>query len=129
MTLSEKGGEFLGALLGRDFARLESILAPAVRFRGLITVGPFEEHGPGDSAARFRAWYGDADEVEILRTDVTEMADRFRVTYRLRVHGPKPAGDGIHLIEQHVFGDVGDEGITSLDLLCSGFRREPVPVG
>lgn len=86
MTISETGREFLGALVERDFARLEAALAPAVRFRGLIPIGPFEEQGPADAVARFRAWY----------------------------------------IEQHVFGDVGDDGITSLDLLCSGVRRDPV---
>jgi hypothetical protein len=127
--LTEKSRKSIQAPGERDFERLEAVLAPDVRFRGLITMGPFEENGAADAAARFRAWYGEADSLEVLHTDTTEVADRFRVTYRLRVSGKKPAGDGVHLIEQHVFGDVGDDGITALDLLCSGFRREHVPVG
>lgn len=125
MTLTGKGREFIDALVARDFERLSAAMAPTVRFRGLITKGPIEENGPSDVVGRFRAWYGDADRIDVLQTAVTELADRFRVTYRLRVHGPTPAGEGVHLIEQHVFGAVNGDGIESLDLLCSGFRRDP----
>jgi hypothetical protein len=124
VTRKQYGQEFLDALTQRDFARLGASLAPAVRLRGLITPGPIEEHGPADTVARFRGWFGDADRLETLSSDVSEIADRVHVSYALRVHGDTPAGEGTFLIEQHLFGVVGSDGIQALDLLCSGFRRD-----
>lgn len=124
MAHRDKAQEFLGALTERDWERLAAALAPTVRFRGLLPPGPFEEDGPVDAVRRIRSWFGDADSLQVLGSRVATLADRIHVTYRLRVHGPKPAGDGTHVIEQQLYGDVGAEGIRSLDLLCSGFRRE-----
>lgn len=113
------GRALAAALAGRDFRGLAELLAGDAAFRYLVPRGPGELHGPADIVARFTAWYGDADPLEVREALVDRLADRTSV--RLRLLAGKP--DGPRLISQQMFLDTDRDGrIERLDLLCSGFR-------
>ncbi|MBF4762737.1 nuclear transport factor 2 family protein [Nocardioides islandensis] len=114
------GAAFVTAVTTRDIDSLRSLLADELRFRMLLPSGPTADSGAGAAVDRITSWFADADEIEVLASTSAEVGGRVAVTYRLRVHRP----GGGHLIEQHVMLDLADDGrITSIDLLCSGFRR------
>jgi len=117
----ELGAELVAALAERDFGRLAATLAPDVRVRALIPPGPVEIVGAEPAAARFAAWFGGADVLELLRSASEEVGDRLHVFYRLRVKRP---GDPWKIIEQHLFCALEGGRVSTLDLLCSGFRPE-----
>lgn len=110
------------ALAARSYRRIYDVLAPDVHFRYLVPRGPAELDGAADTAAKFHAWFGDADATEREAVEANRVADRTSLRYRLRVRKP----DGWAVIEQQLYLDVDAEGrLARIDLLCSGFR----PVG
>lgn len=121
-SAADLGGEFVAALADRDFARLAGTLAPDVRMRALLPPGPLEVSGTDAAIARFSSWFGEAESLELVHAVSEEVADRLHVSYRLRV---KRAGDTCKLVEQHLICAVNGR-IAALDLLCTGFRPEPV---
>ena len=110
-----------GALITGDFERLTTMLATDVRMRALIPPGPVELSGATDAAARFASWFGGSKSLELVRTGSDEVGDRLHVFYRLRV---KRSEDPTSIVEQHLFCSLDEGRITSLDLVCSGFRPE-----
>jgi SnoaL-like domain len=111
----------VAALTERDFGRLAATLAPDVRMRALIPSGPVELSGAEPAAARFAFWFGESNELELVRSGSDEVGDRLHVFYRLRVKRP---GDPWKVIEQHLFCALDEGRITALDLVCSGFRPD-----
>jgi hypothetical protein len=67
--------------------------------------------------ARLSRWFGDADSLTTLRSDVSMMHDRIGLSYCFRVHK-----DQWYMIEQRGYVDVASGKITNLNLVCSGFR-------
>lgn len=120
----EVGEHFVAALGRRDFAAIEQDLDPAVRFRALIPPGLCEASDAATTVSHLREWFGGADELIVVATEADRVADRLRLTYRLRLRD----ADGWHLVEQQAYCDVAGRRIAGLDLLCSGFRREDAPV-
>jgi ketosteroid isomerase-like protein len=118
-SASDVGAAFVAALGERDFARLAEVLAPDVRMRALVPPGPLEASGADEAAARFSAWFGNAEELDVLRAGSEDMGDRVHVSYRFRVKRPGESGT---VIEQHLFCAIDDGRISALDLVCSGFR-------
>jgi TusA-related sulfurtransferase len=119
MDAPARGRPFLAALTARDFGSLRSALAQDVRFRMLVPSGPRADAGADAVVRWFARWFGAADQFEIEASSVGEVEGRAAVTYRFRLHD----ADGWQVIEQHLMLDVGpDARITSIDLLCSGFR-------
>jgi TusA-related sulfurtransferase len=117
---SDVGAAFATAVTARDVDSLRSLLADELQFRMLLPSGPMADSGAGAAVDRITSWFADADPIDVLASTSIEVAGRVAVTYRLRVHRP----GGGHLIEQHLMLDVADDDrITSIDLLCSGFRR------
>ena len=115
---------FLESLSTRDYERLAATLDQGVRFRALLPPGPSEWHGRAEIADVFRSWFGQSDRFEVVDATVGEIAGRLQMTWRIRLRpAPFEIGDGWHVIEQHVFADIG-EAIEALDLVCSGFRSE-----
>lgn len=109
---------FASALAARDFGALASLLSPAVHMRALIPAGLRECAGSASAAALFADWFGACDPIETLGLQAETMADRVRIAYRLRL-----VEDGAWFeVEQQVFCSVAEGRITTLDLLCSGFR-------
>jgi TusA-related sulfurtransferase len=118
--------QLVEAVAARDVGGIAGTLAPDVRFRYLIPPGPGEVVGAENAAAKYFDWFGDAAALEVLDVLVKPVSDRTSATYRFLVHGE----GGWEVIEQQTFLDVDTEGqITSIDLLCSGFRPAEGPEG
>jgi hypothetical protein len=114
----EIGQAFLGALARRDFAALEACFEPAAQFRALVPSGVREGAGPQETVAWLRRWFGAADGFEMQHTALDLVADRLRISYRIRVRK-----DGVWcLIEQQAYCVAGPEQFSAINLVCSGFR-------
>src|SRR5689334_11622037 len=106
---------FVEALAGGDFQQLGRLLAPDVRLRALVPRGPLEVQGAEEVEARFRRWFGDAEDVVLLACETAVVGDRSALGYRLEL-----SEDGRRVVEQRVFADVVDGRIAALDVICSG---------
>lgn len=119
------GGVFLEAFANRDYQQMAATLSPEVRLRAMLPPGPMDWEGPATVAEVFGSWFGSAADFELIDAAVGEVGGRLHLSWRVRVRpAPFGMGDGWHVIEQQAYADAG-EAITSLDLLCSGFRAEP----
>jgi hypothetical protein len=110
------------ALARRDFAGLASCLDPQVRFRALVPAGPFELTGVEDTIGTLRRWYDGEDDFELLESTVAQVGGRSHLHWRIRLWDADGSGAG-RLVEQHAFA-TGQDRITDLDLLCSGWQPE-----
>jgi TusA-related sulfurtransferase len=82
--------------------------------------------GADNAAAKYFDWFGDAAALEVLDVLVKPVSDRTSARYRFLLHRE----GGWEVVEQQTFLDVDTEGqITSIDLLCSGFRPAEGPEG
>jgi SnoaL-like protein len=120
-SATDPGIGLVTALAERDFSRLATTLTPDVRMRALIPPGLVEVSGAEAAAAKFSAWFGDAEEFELVRSGSDTVGDRLHVFYRLRVKKP---GDLSKIVEQHLLCALEDDRITALDLVCTGFRPD-----
>lgn len=111
------GATFLRALATRDWSALESCFANDVQFRALVPPGIREATDRTSAAAYFRRWFGDADDLQLIDSDVKRVQDRLSLTYRFRAHE-----DQWYVVEQRAYCDVNDGQIAIMDLLCSGFQ-------
>lgn len=119
------GGVFLEAFATRDYQQMAATLSPHVRLRAMLPPGPMDWEGPVTVAEVFGSWFGGAADFELIDAAIGEVGGRLHLSWRVRVRpAPFGIGDGWHVIEQQAYVDAG-ESITSLDLLCSGFRAEP----
>jgi hypothetical protein len=118
-SATDLGAGLVTALAERDFARLAETLTPDVRMRALIPPGPLELSGADAAAAKFSSWFGSAEEFELIRSGTDTVADRLHVFYRLRVKKP---GDVRKIVEQHLLCAFDGQGISAIDLVCTGFR-------
>jgi hypothetical protein len=117
---------FLEALAARDYQQMVTTLSGAVRFRAMLPLGPMDWNGADEVAAVFTSWFGEAEDFELIDATVGEVGGRLHLSWRLRVRpAPFGIGDGWHVIEQQAYADA-TETIDTLDLLCSGFRPDPV---
>jgi hypothetical protein len=114
----ETGRELVAAIAAQDWRRLEGTFAPGVLLRALIPPGLREREGAAEAAELIGGWFGDADPLELVDSEVEELEDRLHIAYRFRAF--EEGRD--HLVEQHVFCVMGAEGIESAHLVCSGFR-------
>jgi hypothetical protein len=120
-SATDLGEVFVTALVEGDAPRLAGTLAPDVQMRALIPPGPIEVLGADEVAGKFAAWFGSAELLELLRSVSEPVADRLHVSYRLRV---RRGGDPWNVVEQHLLCAHDGSRITTLDLVCSGFRPE-----
>jgi SnoaL-like domain len=125
-SVTDLGATLVTALADRDFGRLAVTLAPDVRMRALIPPGCVELSGAEHAAARFAAWFGESDDLELVHAGSNDVGDRLHVFYRLRVKRSE-SGDSSKIVEQHLFCALDDGRITAFDLVCSGFRPEAAP--
>ncbi|MFZ1878907.1 MAG: nuclear transport factor 2 family protein [Gaiellaceae bacterium] len=119
-SATDPGNALIAALAVRDFPRLARVLTPDVRMRALLPPGPIEISGAEAAAAKFSSWFGNAEAFELIRSGSDTVADRQHVFYRLRVKKP---GDVPKLVEQHLLCALEGDRISTLDLVCTGFRR------
>jgi hypothetical protein len=99
---------FLSALAARDFGRFAECLAPQAQARLLLPPGP-------------EGWFSRASDFEVLDSDRAQIGGRNRLSWRFRLSRD---GQSREVIEQVAFVSVGLDGISQIDLLCSGFLRE-----
>jgi hypothetical protein len=123
-SASDLGKAFVSALAERNFGRLVRTLAPDVRLRALIPPGPIELSGANPVAAKFAAWFGEADGLELVRSGSDEIGELLHLFYRLRV---KRSGDPWKLVEQHLFCALENGRFAAIDLVCSGLHPDVEP--
>jgi SnoaL-like domain len=126
VSTHDRARQLVEAIAARDLGRIVGTMAPDVRFRYLIPPGPGEVVGADNAAAKYFDWFGDAAALEVLDVLVKPVSDRTSARYRFLLHRE---GEW-EVVEQQTFLDVDAEGqITSIDLLCSGFRPGKRPEG
>ena len=120
-SATDPGKRFVAALVDRDFRQLARVLTADVRMRALIPPGLVEVSGAEAAAAKFSSWFGDAEELKLMRSGSDTIADRLHIFYRLRVKKP---GGVSKIVEQHLVCEYDDDRVAGLDLVCSGFRPD-----
>jgi hypothetical protein len=116
---------FLSALSSRDFGRLAQCLSPSAQARLLLPPGPEVRSGREAIARRIEGWFANASDFEVLETRREQIGPRSRLNWRFRLSRD---GRAREVIEQVAFIDVGPDGISEIDLICSGFLPEEKPV-
>ena len=110
------------AVRQRDFAAIRRAFTDTARMRALLPGGPREVHGAEFIGHTFEGWFGNAEAFEPISTTIEAVADRERVSWKLRVRWEGEQFSRI--IEQQGYAKVVDGRIGMIDLLCSGFRPE-----
>ena len=75
-------------------------------------------------ARSLQGWFAQASEFEVLDAGSQRVGTRTRLHWRFRLMRD---GETREVIEQVAFVDVAAEGISIIDMLCSGFLREAEP--
>jgi SnoaL-like protein len=108
---------FLAPLAVRDWDRLARCFSPNVLFRALTPPALREAASPQEVAAWFSHWWDAADQFEVMESEITPVADRVRIRYRVRMHE-----DAWVIVEQQAYCEIGARGIEMMDLVCTGDR-------
>jgi TusA-related sulfurtransferase len=114
--------KFLELLAARDFERLAETLASDAHARLLLPRGLEEPVGRDAIVRSIESWFGSASFFELTSSSEDAVGPRHRLTWRFNVVRD---GRSDEVIEQLVFLDLGPHGIERIDLLCSGFQKEP----
>jgi hypothetical protein len=109
---------FLDHLTARNFEELAGTLAPDAVARLLLPRGPDLTAGAEAIAQRLEGWFGAADRFTVLATSDEQVGRRRLMHWKFRLCRD---GETVEVIEQVAFADVGPNGISRLDLVCSGF--------
>lgn len=110
---------FVTALAAKNFGNIGAVLAQDVRFRYLVPSGSDELYGAEQVAAKFGAWFGDAEHLEVQDIRIEPLPGRASARYRFKVNRQQRW----EVIEQQTYLDMDEHGrIVAIDLLCSGFR-------
>ena len=118
----EIGKGFIRALEHQAWEELATFFDSAAQFRALTPNG-LRVADDGDTAAKYlRKWFGDADQLILLSSEVKRMHDRLHISYLIREHE-----DQWYIVEQQAYCTIRDGQIKEMDLLCSGFRPEVLP--
>ena len=113
------GQVLVDAIARQAWDELAACLDEAVQFRALIPRGLRTADDRLAASAYFQKWFGDADQLILLDSNVQVMHDRLHISYHFRAHE-----DQWYIVEQHVYAVVENGQFKQLDLLCSGFRPE-----
>lgn len=115
------GQAYLAALAARDFERIEKLLHPHLRFRGLVPHTIREGATAEDALSWFRRWFGEAEIFTLTQCSTEQVVDRLSIAYQAHIRGQ----DGWEVVAQHLYCVVEQELIVDMALLCSGFRPLP----
>lgn len=118
LSLKSTGEGFIEALAIRDFARLEKLFDPAIRFRALVPKGVREGATAQDATDWLRLWFETADVFTLEKSSIEQVVDRLYISYLLNLHKP----EGWYEIGQQIYCTVQNNAISDLALVCSGFR-------
>ncbi len=123
-VLATPGTALISASVVGDADGARASLAPDVAFSALVPAKLIATSGREQTLAVLLDWFP-KDAVWLERIDTGAVGSRMRVGYRARWES---ARDGLQVFEQQAYYyDVGDDGITSIRLVCSGDR--PVTPG
>jgi hypothetical protein len=114
------GTRLAHAIAAKDETALRALLADDVDFKGLTPRRVWEGTGPDDVVEIvFGTWFDDSDTIDRLVSveDGDDVADTARVSYRLDLTN----AEGSYVAEQQAYYR-GDETISHLRVMCSGFR-------
>jgi hypothetical protein len=113
-------GEFVNAIIARDFARARGLLHPEIDFRAMTPNRVWEADGPAAVGDVLRAWFEhpDRDITAIDATEPTAVADTLRVGWRVRGN----EADGKFSFEQQAYVRERDGQVAWLRVMCSGPR-------
>ena len=114
------GRAFLAALGSRDFETLGSLLHPWARMRSLQWAGYVDYVGRDEILADLRGWFESGTELEVVATSLGIVGERLHVGYHYRVL--RPGHEDREEVEQHVYFQLRNGRVLSLDLICSGYR-------
>jgi hypothetical protein len=117
---------FLGAITSRDFGQLVECLAPTANARLFLPRGPEVRSGRDEITRRLEGWFATATDFVVLEAHCEPIGHRNRLNWRFRLSRD---GQTHEVIEQVAFVDVGPDGISEIDLLCSGFLTDAEPAG
>lgn len=92
----------------------------------LLPRGPEVRCGREEIARRFEGWFSRASDFEVLDSQRSDVGPKDRLSWRFRMSRD---GQSHEVIEQVAFVSVGPEGISDIDLLCSGFQLEENAAG
>src|SRR3954462_14964903 len=124
VPLFSVAGTFLESLATQDFPRLAATLAEDAVLTALVPSGLKQWLGPEEIGARFRFWFGEVSEFELIDAVVGEVGPRLHLRWRVSVSADRVDG-GWFVVEQQGYADPGPDGrLAALSLLCSGFCRE-----
>jgi hypothetical protein len=118
----EVGNRWAAALHTADFAELGQCLAQDVRIQALLPGNSVTATGRDEVVALLRRWLGEPHGFALLATSSGLVGDVLHLSYRARIDGDQP-----YLLEQQAYCEVGGEGISSLRLVCSGWKPVPAP--
>jgi hypothetical protein len=114
-------GRLLDALARQDFATFGDALDDDVHLRALVTRDLVELHGSEAVADKFRYWFGDTEEFDLLDATIGEVAGRLHLSWRVRLRAAR-LGEGWRVVEQQTYLTSAESGrIARLDLLCTGY--------
>jgi ketosteroid isomerase-like protein len=116
------GRRLVEAIAEQDVAAIAACFAADTHFRALIPPGFRERTGAGETAALIAAWFADSTELDLVDSETGEVGDRVHIAYRFEgIEDGQP-----YVVEQQLYGTVGDGKIERAELVCSGFRpRRP----
>lgn len=114
------GERWARAVADGDRPALLGLLAPTLEFVALTPSRVWESTSAEEVAdVVLHTWFGGDRHIDAIeRIDCDSVADRERVGYRFRA--TTPAGET--LVEQQAYLGLDDGAITSLRILCTGFR-------
>jgi hypothetical protein len=115
-VLATPGAALISALVAGDADGARASLAPDVAFSALVPTKLIERSGREQTLAVLVDWFP-KDGVWLEHIDTGAVGSRMRVGYRVRWESPE---DGVQVFEQQAYYDVGDDGVTSIRLVCSG---------
>jgi ketosteroid isomerase-like protein len=118
MTNAELAWAWLDAVMGRDYERVESLLADDYRLRDLSPPGFTEMSGSAAVVSRMRERLDTVDAWRLVESDVYEIGPVTYVRARVRFSHPEA---GELMLEQHHLLTIADQRIRAIDQLCTGF--------
>jgi hypothetical protein len=115
----------LDSVAARDFAGVEACFAPEASLRVLTPRGLRELTGPAEAADRFRAWFGEMEDFELVDSQIERIADRVRIRWHTRGHDREK---GWRENDHTGYAELDGDGlIVALNISCAGFRPAAPP--
>ncbi len=111
------------ALARGDQPALTALLAPAVQLRAVLPRRYVDVAGPAAVTGEMLGWFAEVPEIVVLQARADTVGGVWHATLRFALYGLGPR----RVVEQHAYCEVQDGLITTIRLVCSGFRPEPAP--